>query len=96
MTLCGCEMPVDHHFFVEQHKKKLHHQPKTALEMFTAGTETPASKTQEAKHRQNNNVLNVNLTCCLDFMSSVTANKPHYSFEQGPGPLTAPKDLRSC
>lgn len=42
-----------------------------------------ANTTQEAKHRQNNNVLNVNLTCCLDFMSSVTTNEMSYSFEQG-------------
>ncbi len=84
MTLCDCEMPVDHHFFVEQsQKKKLHHQPKAIFEMFTAGTDTPANKTQEAKHRQNNNVLNV-------------TKETSYSFERGSGPLTAPRDLQSC
>lgn len=89
------EMPVDHHFFEEQHKKAAS-PTKTTLERFTAGTDTLANTTQEAKRRQNNNVLNVNLTCCLDFMSSVTANETSYSFEQGSGPLTAPRDLQSC
>lgn len=42
--------------------KKLYHQLKTTLEMYTVGIDAPTNTTQEAKqakHRQNNSILKV-------------------------------------
>lgn len=51
-------------------KKKLHHQLKTTLEMLMAETDVLANQTKEATHRQNNNVLKVNSTCCLERLAA--------------------------
>lgn len=37
--------------------------------MFTAETDVLPNTTQEAKHRKNNSVLNVNLTCGLEALA---------------------------